>query len=35
MERAKAALADAWRRMVEMIESWRRDILRKDDSVRL
>jgi predicted nucleic acid-binding Zn-ribbon protein len=34
--RARAALAEAWRRMVEMIDNLRRDMTRKDDdSVRL
>jgi chromosome segregation ATPase len=34
--RARAALAEAWRRMVDMIDNLRRDMTRKDDeSVRL
>lgn len=36
LARARAALAEAWRRMVDMIDSLRRDMTRKDDdSVRL
>jgi hypothetical protein len=27
--RARAFIADTWRRLVEMIESWQKDVLRK------